>query len=275
MIDELYLIEANASGSSLIHRLDARVKFIVSIFLIIIVVAFPRTTQVYKIALPLLLFFSIIWILSELSFKIYLKRLLLTLPFGFFIIFFQIFFKNPYYTTWTNISIIPFIPVYLESIEFATILGIKFLLCITSVIILSSTTTMQDLLSAGRRLGLPSVLALSLGMMIRYLYLFAEMYERIVHALAGRNFYSFSSSLPYKYRIKTIGYAMGILFLRSYEQGERTFTAMQCRGYGSHVYDNIEPKKMNNFDLVALIAGIMIISIIVLFSTLFFNILPI
>ena len=84
---------------------------------------------------------------------------------------------------------------------------------------LYDTTPVQELLNAGRRLGLPSVMALSLGMMIRYLFLFATMFTQIHHSLQGRNFDPWAKNLPYRYRIRTLGYAMGVLFLRAYEQG--------------------------------------------------------
>jgi cobalt/nickel transport system permease protein len=34
------------------------------------------------------------------------------------------------------------------------------------------------------------------------------------------------------------GYTIGTMFIRAYEQGERTYLAMLCRGYGkdSHLY---------------------------------------
>ncbi|MCK4270163.1 MAG: cobalt transporter, partial [Methanogenium sp.] len=119
------------------------------------------------------------------------------MPFGLFIIFFQIFFENPWYETFTPLVTLPFgIDIYRESVEFASILGVKFVICISFIILLSSTTTMQALLNGGRRLGLPSVMALSLGMMIRYLFVFAGMYGRVNSSLAARNFNAFDRSLP-------------------------------------------------------------------------------
>ncbi|PKP39670.1 MAG: cobalt transporter, partial [Bacteroidetes bacterium HGW-Bacteroidetes-15] len=118
--------------------------------------------------------------------------------------------------------------------------------------LLSSTTPVQEMLKAGKRLGLPSVMALSLGMMIRYLFLFAGMYAQIHYALVGRNFNPFNKSLPYTYRLKTLGYAMGVLFLRAYEQGERTFTAMLCRGYGNHILDHMQKKPLTRIDQIVL-----------------------
>lgn len=254
MIEELGRIEWDASRSSFTHNLDARVKLILVFLMIILTVAYPVSWEVLFIAVPFGMILALLWILSGLSVKTYVARLLMTLPFGFFILFFQIFFKSPHYTTVTPITLpVPYIVVYEESVVYASILLIKFVLCISAILLLSSTTPVQEMLKGGKRLGLPAVMALSLGMMIRYLFLFASMYTQIHHALHGRNFDPWSRSLPYRYRLKTLGYAMGVLFLRAYEQGERTYAAMLCRGYGSHALEHLPAKPLSRSDLVILI----------------------
>lgn len=253
MIEKLGSIEWDAAQHSYIHNLDARVKIILVFLLIILVVAYPLSTGIIYIAVPFFCILITLWKFSTLPFVTYFSRVILTLPFGFFIIFFQIFFKNPHYLTATEINLpFPFFSVYYESVEFASILLIKFLLCVSAIILLSSTTPVQEILKAGKQLGLPSVMALSLGMMIRYLFLFAGMFSQIHHSLICRNFNPQNKSLPYRYRLKTLGYAMGVLFLRSYEQGERTYTAMLCRGYGSHIFEQVHTKPLNRNDKIVL-----------------------
>lgn len=245
MIEHLATIERDAQGTSRVHRLDARVKILITFAAIISMVAMPYSPAVFPLALCWFVLFAIWWGASALSPRVFLWRYLMTLPFGMFIIVFQIFFENPYYDVFTPVVSLPFgISIYAESVEFAMILGLKFTACIIWVILLSSTTPMEDLLQGARRLGLPSVMALSLGMMIRYLFVFAEMYADINNALAVRHFNAFSRSLPYKYRMKTLAYTIGTMFLRSYEQGERTFTAMLCRGYGKDAYEHLEKKAL-------------------------------
>lgn len=253
MIEELASIEWEASRQSFTHNLDSRVKLLITLLMIVLMVSYPITFGILYLAVPFGLIIAGLWYLSTLSVRIYLTRLLMTLPFGFFIIFFQIFFKNSHYSTATEVPLpFPFFPVYYESVGYASLLLIKFLICISAILLLSSTTPVQEMLKAGRRLGLPSVMALSLGMMIRYLFLFASMYTQIHHALCGRNFDPWTRKLPYRYRIRTLGYAMGILFLRAYEQGERTYAAMLCRGYGCHTLDQLQKKPLTRIDQVVL-----------------------
>jgi cobalt/nickel transport system permease protein len=176
-----------------------------------------------------------------------------------FLIVFQIFFKNRYYETFTTLATLPFgIEIYAESVEFASILLIKFLVAVSFIILLSSTTKTQDLLEGAGRLGLPAEFTLVLGMMLRYLYVFGYMIRKMRQSLETRCFDPFDRSLPYRYRLEKLAYAVGTLFIRSYEQGERTYLAMLCRGYGreSHLY--ISKKPLKSRDWAFLSAGLLL-----------------
>jgi cobalt/nickel transport system permease protein len=250
MIEEIFYIEKSAYRDSFIHRLDARVKIIAAFALIIAMVAVPYSSVVFVVGGCFFLFFAILWALSRLPVLVYAKRLLLILPFGICIIFFQIFFTNRYYSTFHVILDLPFgIHVYAESVEFATILLVKFIVCISAIILLSSTTKLQDMLEGAGRMGLPAEFALTLGMMIRYLFVFGYIYRKVNESLATRCFDPFNPALSYRYRIKQVGYTIGTIFIRSYEQGERVYTSMLCRGYGrtSHIFLTKKPLKTSEW----------------------------
>jgi cobalt/nickel transport system permease protein len=254
MIEELFYIEKTAYKSSTVHQLDARVKIIGMLTLIIAMVAVPYTRAVFTIGLVFFAFFALLWVFSGLPVMVYVKRLLMVLPFGLFIIVFQIFFTNRYYTTFHVMAKLPFgIPVYAESVEFAAILLVKFIICVSAIILLSSTTKLHDMLEGAGRMGLPPEFALTFGMMIRYLFVFGYIYRKINESLQTRCFDPFNPALPYSYRIRQLGYTVGTIFIRSYQQGERVYTSMLCRGYGkdSHIY--IVKKPLQAVDLVFLV----------------------
>jgi len=239
MIEELFDIERYAYRDSIIHRLDARVKIIVVFAAIIAMVSIPYSPVVLTVGFIFYIFFIILWALTRLSPTVYLRRALLIIPLWGIVILFQIFIKNPYYTEFTTVVALPFgINIYAESIQFAWILFVKFVITISFIILLSSTTKVQDLLDGGRRLGLPAEFALALGMMVRYLFVFGYMYRKIVQTLETKAFDPFDRNRPYRYRMRQIGYTIGTMFIRSYEQGERVYTSMLCRGYGrnSHLF---------------------------------------
>ena len=254
MIDDLFLIEKHAYRKSPVHLLDARAKIVIAFAAIIAIVAVPYSPVIYTVGAVFFLFVAGLWALSGLSPVIYVKRLIVILPFGLFLIFFQIFYKNRYYETFTTIATLPFgIEVYAESVEFASILLVKFLVSVSFIILLSSTTKTQDLLEGAGRLGLPAELTLVLGMMLRYLYVFGYMIRKMRQSLETRCFDPFDRALPYRYRLEKVAYAIGTLFIRSYEQGERTYLAMLCRGYGrdSHLYISKKPLKPGDWTFLS------------------------
>lgn len=243
MIEDLFQIEKHSYKDSFIHRLDARVKIILAFAVIIAIVAVPYSTMVYTVGCIFFAFFVILWALCRLPPGVYFQRLVEIVPLWGIVIFFQIFLKNKYYTDYHAVLNLPFgIAIYSESIEFACILLVKFLISISFIILLSSTTKVQDMLEGATRLGLPADFALVLGMMIRYLFVFGYIYRKVSEALMTRCFDAFDRTLPWKYRIRQMGYILGTLFIRAYEQGERVYLSMLCRGYGRHSF-LLVPKK--------------------------------
>ena len=141
MIEELFDIERFANRNSFIHRLDARVKIIVVFAAIVAMVAVPYSTMVFTVGAVFFLFFmrtlgahaSVSWI--------YIKRALVIISLWGIVILFQIFLKNPYYSEYHALVTLPFgISIYTESVQFAFILFTKFMITISFVILLSSTT---------------------------------------------------------------------------------------------------------------------------------------
>jgi len=253
MIEELFDIEKHAYKDSAIHRLDARVKIILAFTVIIAIVAVPYSAMVYTVGAIFFVFFLFLWALTRLSPVVYMQRLIEIVPLWGIVIFFQIFLKNKYYTDYHAIISLPFgIAIYSESIHFAFILLVKFIVSISFIILLSSTTKVQDMLEGGTRLGLPADFALVLGMMIRYLFVFGYIYRKVTDALVTRCFNAFDRRLPYRYRLRQMGYILGTLFIRAYEQGERVYISMLCRGYGRHSFLYVRKKTLARSDLAFL-----------------------
>jgi cobalt/nickel transport system permease protein len=260
MIEEIFHIEKHTYKDSFIHRLDARVKIILAFAVIIAVVAVPYSTIVYTVGIIFFVFFTGLWILSRLSPVVYLRRLGEIIPLWGIVIFFQIFLKNKYYTEYHAILTLPFgIAIYSESVTFAFILLVKFIISISFIILLSSTTKIQDMLEGATRLGLPADFALVLGMMIRYLFVFGYIYRKMTESLVTRCFDAFDRKLPYRYRIRQLGYTIGTMFIRAYEQGERVYISMLCRGYGRNSYLFVKKKHLKTGDLAFLSVSMMVV----------------
>ena len=137
MIEELFEIERDAYKNSVIHRLDARVKIAIAFAAIIALVAVPYSTMIYTVGVVFFAFFFLLWCCSRLPLAVYAKRLLSILPLWGIIILFQIFVKNKYYTDYTVVVSLPWgINIYAESIEFAFILLVKFIVTVSFIILL-------------------------------------------------------------------------------------------------------------------------------------------
>jgi cobalt/nickel transport system permease protein len=216
----LYTIEKESFKKSLIHSIDPRIKLI-SILLIILTATLLNS--VYSMIL-IEFYLMLLILLSRISPSYIIKRILLILPFGVFLAIFQPFIRGE-----TVIFQVFGISVYQEGLSFGLTLFLKFLVSITSIVLLSSTTPMHEIICAGRKLGLPSIISTLLGLMVRYIFIMYDVLESTLNAQKSRCFNS--KNLTYKQMLNIFGYSVGALFIRSYEQGERTYLSMISRGY--------------------------------------------
>ncbi|HIP17338.1 MAG TPA: cobalt ECF transporter T component CbiQ, partial [Methanothermococcus okinawensis] len=132
------------------------------------------------------------------------------------------------------------------------LLFLKFLVSITSIVFLSSTTPMYKVILAGRKLGLPNIMSVLLGLMIRYLFIMYDMVESTIRAQKSRALNR--KNLSYKQILNIFGYSVGSVFIRAYEQGERTYLAMASRGYSenSNIHYNVENINANEVILLTI-----------------------
>ncbi|MDV0444294.1 cobalt ECF transporter T component CbiQ [Methanorbis rubei] len=257
LIDELFDIEREAYRKSPIHSLDARIKLILCLLGLLVTVLLPYgTAELFAFVVVYMLFWGL-YILSGSSFRYYLIRLMLIMPFGLFFIILQPFFPNPYYDVYHVAVALPFgINMYWESIVFGLSLFAKFVISLSFIILLSATTTMQAMLEGAARLHVPRLFVVVMGLTIRYLYVFGLVYQKIQSAFAARCFHGFDRKLPLKYRLTVIGNAAGSLFVRALEQGERTYISMCCRGYSAASSVFYAKKPLHAAEWVFLVFGV-------------------
>jgi cobalt/nickel transport system permease protein len=118
------------------------------------------------------------------------------------------------------------------------------------------------MLEGAARMGLPAEFALALGMMIRYLFVFGYMYRKMNETLQTKCFNAFDHHLQYRYRLRQIGYLIGTMFIRSYEQGERVYTSMLCRGYGRDSFLFVKKKPLGRGDAVFLCVSLAFVIVV-------------
>ena len=211
-----------ASKDSPIHRLDGRIKLISTVF-IIVIAAFSN-----NIFIPIILeiFLLIIIKIAKLSYIDSFKRIALLLPFGGAIIIFQPFI-HPGNILWSY----SWIRITDTGFNWAILLITRMIVSLTSIVILSSTSPMQQIVASFRRLKMPKDLAMILSIMVRFLFVFIDELAAIRKSQKSRNFHIHSKLTPYKWRIKQVGYSIAMMFVKSYEQGERVYKSMISRGF--------------------------------------------
>ena len=241
-------LERENSKESIIHKLDARVKLILTLLIIFYITIYNNISAMLLVEVYLICLI----ILSRLSLIYTFKRIVLILPFGGTIALFQPFIKGD-----TVIYYLFSMPKYQEGLMFGITLFLKVLVSVTSIVLLSSTTPMYEVINAGRKLGLPKIMAMLLGLMVRYLFIMYDVLENTIKAQKSRGFNR--KNLSYKKALCIFGYTVGNLFLRAYEQGEKTYLAMLSRCYSNESDLFLHKRNIGIEDIAIILATILVL----------------
>jgi cobalt/nickel transport system permease protein len=103
---------------------------------------------------------------------------------------------------------------------------VKSTICLSTMILLSSTTPFSELLQVLRRLRGPELLITTLALMYRYLFVLADEADRMHRARAGRTF-----DRRRWHGWRSLATVISQLFVRSTERAERIYAAMLARGW--------------------------------------------
>ena len=254
-------LDSISSQDSIIHNLDGRIKLLATLIIIVYVV-FSN-----QLLAPLILwiFLVIIIFLAKLPIKDTFIRITLLLPFGGFIIAFQPFI-HPGHIIWQ--STILGIHITDLGLNWAVLLASRLVVCLTAIVLLSSTSPIQEIVLSLRKLGMPKDLAMILSIMIRFLFIFVDELRLIREAQKSRNFNIQNKLTPYKWRVKQVGYTIAMMFLNAYEKGETVYSSMISRGFSdsSDLYTIKKSIDKTDYTYISIIIGLIIISqILVMF----------
>lgn len=255
-------MERETYKKSAVHRIDGRIKILMTLAITVYVVALPRMETLNFTKLGIMeAYLLILMLFSKIELSHLAMRFAIAIPFGLGISALQPFMRQPFIHDFTILYTMPMgLEITREGMLYGALLFGKFLVCVSSVILLSSTTSMSELVASARRLGLPREMALLFTMMVRYLFVFWNMLGRIRTAQKTRCFEIWNRKVPRKWTLEQIGYTISSLFIRSYEQGERTYQSMLCRGYNADAQVYVDKKKLHIFDFAVLAVTFVIIA---------------
>ncbi len=248
-------IDEYSDRDSFIHRLDPRTKFITTlVFILAVALTLPNRWQAFA-----LYFFAIatLFFLSKLPVFYVLKRSLVIMPFVLLIAIFIPFFEEGEVAGSYNIWLWQ-VSVTYNGLQVLVNIVIKAWLSILSLILLTSTTKMTDLLKGLEQLRMPRVMVMILSFMYRYIFVLVDEVMRMKQARDSRNFGG-----KRLWQIRTIGNMIGTLFIRSYERGERVYAAMLARGFDgqTRILDRLNFRQADayfgiSFSLVLILASV-------------------
>jgi len=244
---------------SLIHRLDPRIKVILSVAFIFSNAFLPDGSW---------LAFSVAWLFllivndaSHLGLGFSFKRSFVILPFVVVAISAVFSPLGEPLADW-SVGSIHLVPTDFGVIRFLSIL-IRSWLSVQIAILLVASTQFPDLIHAFEHLRIPRVITTIVAFLYRYLFVLTDETFRLLRARDAR-----SAGVPdqkhggsLKWRAGVIGSMAGQLFLRSYERSDRIHNAMLARGYAGHIR-TFNPHEMNRLDWLVLIVGLTSILIV-------------
>ncbi|PWH13239.1 MAG: cobalt ECF transporter T component CbiQ [Anaerolineae bacterium] len=217
------------AAESLLHRLDPRVKVVVTVAFILSNALLPDGAWAA---------FGLAWILllvanaaSQLGVDFTFRRSFIALPFmlvAVSAVFTPLGQPLMEWTVWgirltlTDAGIIRFGSILLRT-----------WLSVQAGILLVAVTPFPDLIHAFEHLRVPAVLTTIVAFLYRYLFVLTDEVLRLLRAREARSAVveGQKSGRTLFWRAQIAGHMAGQLFLRSYERSDRIYNAMLARGY--------------------------------------------
>ncbi len=220
-------------AESRLHRLDPRVKVVMTVLFILSNAVLPDGAWV---AFGLSWLF-VLWAnqLSNLGLEFTFKRSFIALPFALAAVSAIFSPQGSPLAVW---SVGPFtlVPTDYGLVKFGSIL-LRSWLSVQAAILLVAVTRFPDMLHAFEHLRAPAVLTAIVSFLYRYLFVLTDEAMRLLRARDSRSaaVAGLRSGRSVAWRARVMGNMAGQLFLRSYERSDRIYHAMLSRGYSGQL----------------------------------------
>lgn len=211
-------IDKYSALDSPMHRFDPRAKIVAFIILIFAVVLLPTLKLAFVGLIGSILFL----IASKLPHRFALQHIKWV---SLFIVPFVIIM--PFTVPGTEIFSFHGLTMTYEGLEYGILVAVRALSAVILVLPMIATTRFDITIKALDRLKIPNMLVQMFMFTYRYLFVFVVEFQRTWRAMVARGFQLKTSA----YAMKMMGNALGMLFVRSYERGDRVYQALRSRGY--------------------------------------------
>lgn len=190
--------------NSPVHRRPAELKLTAGLIMLLAAILLPGS-RMFPFAVLAIILVSLAFF-SRIPPRFLITRLLMLEPFALGLAVLSLFQPN--------------------GVNVFLLILIRSTLCLFTIILLSNTTSFDDILRVMKRWHVPGLMVTTLALMYRYLFVLIDELERMRRARAARTFRS--------NRWKTwqvLATIAGQLFIRSTERAERIYAAMCARGW--------------------------------------------
>jgi len=231
--------------ASFLHRLDPRVKALVTVIYIVSNALLPDGAWLAFVFAWIFLIAANLF--SNLGIGYTFKRSIIALPFA--LVAVTVLFSIPgkplssfFFLAWnftiTDMGLLRFVSILIRS-----------WLSVQMAILLVAVTRFPDLIHALEHLKVPAILTTIIAFLYRYLFVLTDEVFRLIRARESRSAASAGNRAGrgVLWRAKVAGNMAGQLFLRSYERSDRIYNAMLSRGYSGHLY-TLNPHEMKPGD---------------------------
>lgn len=206
---------------SVIHRLDPRVKLVVTVFYILAVVSFPK----YELAglVPFFIFPVVLVSLADLPVGLLARKMIAVSPFAILV-----GIANPLFDQQVVFHL-GSLPVTGGWISFASIL-LRFIFTVSAALILIATTSFPGICFALKRLKVPRALVVQLHFLYHFIFVLMDEALRMVRARDMRALQRRGAG------VKVYVHLLGTLLLRTMDRAERVHQAMFSRAFNGRFY---------------------------------------
>ena len=209
-------LEQLAERDSAFHRLSPGAKLTITLVYAVCVISFPSRSL--SALVPFAAYPILAMALSGTPWKTLLQRIAVAAPFVVFTALSNLLLDR------RTLYFLGPIPISGGLLSCLSIL-IKAFLCVSAVLLLVSTTSMTALTAQLIELHVPKIFCLQLTLTYRYISVLIQQAQQMYTA------YQLRSCSRRGIQMRDMGFFLGQLLLRSYDQASRIYCAMKCRGY--------------------------------------------
>ncbi len=248
--------------SSPIHRLDARVKLVLTVAFIVMLFS---TDSPYGIGITML-FCLVLFALARVPVKMIARSIKPILPIVLFTAVLNMFFMagDPLFTVWK-------ITITKQGLYYAAILSLRIICLIAGSSLLTYTTSpieltdpIERLFSPLKKLGLPvHELAMMMTIALRFIPTLIEETDKIMSAQKSRG--ANLDTGKFTQRVKALVPVLVPLFISSFRRADELALAMECRCYrGGEGRTRMNQPHLGANDLVAALVFAMVFAAVII-----------